>query len=106
MERKTMTTETLQSTESGWRQFTKNYKAAFAAFIVAAVLAAVGAVYVFVWFTGNAQTTGLVPSSLGLWSMSNLVWFIIHAIFWELVVIGIPAAVGAAIGWLWWKRIP
>ena len=101
-----MTTEMPQSTESGWRQFTKNHKAAFAAFIVAAVLAVVGAVYVFVWYAGNAQTTGLVPSSLGQWSMSNFVWFMIYAIFWVLVSIGIPAAVGAAIGWLWWKRIP
>jgi hypothetical protein len=101
-----MTTETSQATESGWGQFTRKHKAAFAAFILAAVLAAIGAVYVFVWFTGNAQTTGLVPSSLGQWSMSNLVWFIIYAIFWELVLIGIPAGVGAAIGYLWWKRIP
>ena len=101
-----MTTETPQSTDSSWRQLTKNHKAAFAAFIAAAVLAAVGAVYVFVWFTGNAQTTGLVPSSLGQWSMNSLVWFIVSAIFWELVLIGIPAGIGAAIGWWWWKRIP
>jgi hypothetical protein len=82
------------------------HKAAFAAFIAAAVLLAAGGVYVFVWFTGNAQTTGLVPSGLNLWTMNNLVLFILHAIFWELVLIGIPVAVGAGIGWLWWKRIP
>jgi hypothetical protein len=32
--------------------------------------------------------------------------FILHAIFWELVLIGIPVAIGAIIGWQWWKRIP
>jgi hypothetical protein len=26
--------------------------------------------------------------------------------FWELLLVGIPAAVGAVIGWQWWKRLP
>jgi hypothetical protein len=101
-----MTQQTETQAENGWKRFISKHKAAFAAFIVAAILAAVGAVYIFVWFTGNAQATGLVPSTLNLWSMSNLVWFILYAIFWELVLIGIPAGIGAAIGWYWWKRIP
>lgn len=101
-----MTTQTQAPTDSDWRRFIKSHKAAFAAFAVAAILAVAGAVYVFIWYTGNAQETGLVPSSLGLWSMSNLVWFILYGVFWELVLIGIPAAIGAGIGWLWWKRLP
>ena len=32
--------------------------------------------------------------------------YILNLIFWELVLIGIPAAVGAVIGWQWWKRLP
>ena len=91
---------------SGWNVFLKRHWAAFAAFVMAAVLAAAGAVYVFVWFTGNAQSTGLVPSSLGAWSMENLVLFILHAIFWELVLVGIPVVVGAVVGWQWWRRLP
>ena len=70
------------------------------------MVAFIGGVYVFLWFTGNAQSTGLVPSSLGLWSMHDLVWFIVYAVFWELLLIGIPAGIGAVIGWLWWKRLP
>jgi hypothetical protein len=101
-----MTQQTPLNTDSDWQRFIAKHKAVFAVFIAAAVLLAAGAVYVFVWFTGNAQTTGLVPSGLGLWTMNNLVLFILHAIFWELVLIGIPAAVGAIIGWLWWRRIP
>ncbi len=93
-------------TDSDWRRFIKNHKAAFTAFTVAAVLAAAGAVYVFVWFTGNAQASGLVPQTLNLWSMNNLVLFILHAVFWELLLIGVPAGVGAVAGWLWWRRIP
>ncbi len=97
-----------QDTETGsaWGRFMRKHWAAFAVLAVAAVLAIAGAVYVFVWFVGNAQATALVPSALGLWSMNGLVFFILHAIFWELVLVGIPVAVGAFVAWQWWKRLP
>lgn len=101
-----MTMQTQTTSDSDWRRFIKNRKAAFTAFIIAAILAVAGAVYVFVWFTGNAQATELVPSTLNLWTFSNVVWFILYAIFWELVLIGIPAGIAAVIGWQWWKRLP
>ena len=88
------------------KQFMKKHWNMVAVFIVAAVIAIVGAIYVFVWFLGTAQSTGLVPSSLGLWSMSHMISFILHSIFWELILIGIPVAIGAILGWQWWKRIP
>ncbi len=92
--------------EPGWRRFFRKHWNMLAVFVVAAILAVAGAVYVFAWFAGNAQSTGLVPSALGTWSMNNLLMFILHAVFWELVLIGIPVAIGAIIGWQWWKRIP
>ncbi len=98
--------ETQTPSDSDWRLFIKKHKAAFSTFVAAAILTVAGAVYVFLWYIGNAQSTGLVPSTLGLWSMSNIVWFILYAIFWELVLIGIPAGIGAGIGWYWWKRLP
>ena len=49
---------------------------------------------------------GLVPATLGLWSMANIISFILNAIFWELVLIGIPVVIGAILGWQWWKRLP
>ena len=101
-----MTQQIEAKTDSDWAKFIGKHKVAFAAFVAAAILAAIAAVYVFVWFTGTAQTSGLVPSTLNLWSMSHIVAFILHSIFWELLLIGIPAAVGAVIGWLWWKRLP
>jgi len=84
----------------------KKHWGVIAVFAVAGVLAFVGAVYVFLWFVGNAQSTGMVPASLGLWTMGNLVAFILYAIFWELLFIGIPIVIGAAIGWQWWRRLP
>ena len=93
---------------SDWQRFIRKHWAAFAVFVLAAILAFAGAVYVFVWFTGIAQATGtgIVPPTLSDWSMNNVVLFIIHGIFWELVLIGIPVAIGAIAGWQWWKHIP
>jgi hypothetical protein len=91
---------------SDWQRFMRKHWAVFAVFIAAAIVAVAGAVYVFVWFTGIAQTSGIVPSTLNLWSMNNVVLFILHAIFWELLFIGIPTAIGGIIGWLWWRRLP
>jgi hypothetical protein len=91
---------------SDWKKFLRKHWNIVAIFVVAGVLVFIGAIYVFLWFVGQAQSTGLVPSSLGLWTMGNIVLFILHAIFWELVFIGIPAIIGAVVGWQWWKRLP
>ncbi len=101
-----MTEQTPAKSDADWAAFISKHKVAFAAFVAAAILAAIGAVYVFVWFTGTAQSTGIVPSTLNLWSMGHMVTFMLHAIFWELLLIGIPVAVGAIIGWQWYKRLP
>jgi hypothetical protein len=91
---------------SDWGKFIRKHWKIFAVFVAAAILAFAGAVYVFVWFVGNAQSTGLVPATLGLWTMGNTVSFILHLIFWELIFIGVPAIIGAVVGWQWWKRLP
>ena len=101
-----MTMQTEVEESSRWGKFLRKHWPAFTAFIAAAILASVGAVYVFVWFTGNAQSTGLVPATLGMWTMGNIVAFILHAVFWELVLIGIPVAIGAVAAWQWWRRLP
>jgi hypothetical protein len=101
-----MAENTTIETDAGWKYFIRKHWTIFAVFTAIAIVAVVSAVYVFVWFTAEAQTSGLVPASLGMWSMNNLVLFILHAIFWELVLIGIPVALAALGGWLWWKNIP
>jgi len=93
-------------TESNWKYFIRKHFAVFAVFVAAAIIAIVGAIYVFLWFVGDAQATGLVPSILNMWTMNSLVMFILHAIFWELILVGIPVAVAAIAGWLWWRRLP
>jgi hypothetical protein len=101
-----MATEQVETqTGYSWQLFLRKHWPAFALFITAAILTFAGAVYVFLWFTGNAQSTGLVPATLGMWTMGNSISFILHAIFWELILIGIPVAVGAVIAWQWWKHL-
>ncbi len=92
--------------EGDWRRFLGRHWRVAVVFLVAGILAFAGAIYVFLWFVGDAQFTGLVPSSLASWSMNNVIMFILYGIFWELVLIGIPAAIGAVAGWQWWKRLP
>ena len=101
-----MTEEAEVEKSSDWKKFMKKHWNIVAIFVVAGILAFAGAVYVFLWFVGEAQSTGLVPTTLGLWTMGHLVTFILHLIFWELLFIGIPAIIGAVIGWQWWKRLP
>jgi magnesium-transporting ATPase (P-type) len=101
-----MTQQVAAQSGVGCKGFLSRHRGALALFISAGILLCVGAVYVFAWFTGQAQTTNLVPSNLGLWSMGNVVMFILNAIFWELLLVGIPAAVGAVVGWLWWRNLP
>lgn len=101
-----MTQENEVARDSDWRRFFRKHWGILAVFVVAVVLAVAGAVYVFVWFVGNAQSTGLVPAGLSMWTMNHVLLFVLHAIFWELVFVGIPVAIAAIVGWQWWKRLP
>jgi hypothetical protein len=90
---------------SDWKRFMRKHWRTVATFLVAAALTVGSAVYVFLWFVGNAQASGLVPRTLGLWTMGNLVGFILNAIFWELLLVGIPVVVAVVGGWLLWNRL-
>lgn len=92
--------------DSDWRSFMRRHWSAVTMLGLAAALAFIWAVYVFLWFVGNAQSSGLVPGLLGLWTMGNLVAFILYAVFWEFLLVGIPIAIVAVVGWQWWKRLP
>jgi Sec-independent protein secretion pathway component TatC len=91
---------------SDWKRFMRKHWSLVAIFIVAGILLIAGAVYVFWWFVGDAQSTALVPSILSLWTMNNMLMFVLHLIFWEVLAIGIPIAILGVAGWQWWKRLP
>ena len=90
----------------GWKTFLRKHWKMVVLFVVGAVLASVGAILVFLWRVADTQLTGMVPTTLGLWTMGHIVTFILHLILWELLLIGVPAIIGAVAGWQWWKRLP
>jgi hypothetical protein len=84
----------------------RRHRGAVATLVLAGASAFAGAVYVFLWFVSSAQASGMAPSTLGIWTMGNLVRFILYAVFWELLLVGVPVAVAAAAFWQWWRRLP
>lgn len=93
--------------EKIWMKFMRKRWKAFAMCVATVIAAIIGIILVFLWFVGHAQSTGLVPALLGSWSMGYFITFLLHLIFWELVLVGIPVIVViAAIYHLWWKKLP
>ncbi len=95
-----------ESGSEGWKKFLRKHWNMLVLFIVGVILAAIGAILVFLWFVRDAQSTGLVPTTLSQWTMGYFVTFLLHLIFWEALLIGVPVIIAAVAGWLWWKRIP
>ncbi|UCE43955.1 MAG: hypothetical protein JSV57_00160 [Candidatus Bathyarchaeota archaeon] len=38
--------------------------------------------------------------------MGYLVTFLLHLIFWEVLLIGVPVIIAVVAGWLWWRKLP
>jgi hypothetical protein len=91
---------------SDWKGAFRKHWRAHVLIAIGAVLAFADAIYVFLWYVSNAQSSGMVPSTLGLWTMANLVTFIVYGILWGLLLVGVPVAVAGVLGWRWWKRLP
>jgi hypothetical protein len=89
-----------------WKEFLRKHWNVLVLFVLGAVLACIGAVFVYLWFVGDAQSTGLVPSTLRLWTMGHLVSFLLYLILWEVLFVGIPVIIAAMAGWLWWRKLP
>jgi len=97
----------VEKENKAWKNLLKRHWQMFILFIIVAITAIIGAIYVFLWFVGDAQSTGLVPKILGSWTMGNLISFILNFIFWEILFIGIPLIIVFAIVYLlWWKKLP
>ena len=89
-----------------WKNFLRKHWKIVLLFVIGVVLASIGAILVYLWFVRDAQSTGMVPTNLGLWTMGHLVTFVLHLIFWEVLFIGIPVIIAAVAGWVWWKKLP
>jgi len=101
-----MVTEIKRKGSEGWGLFWGRHRNAVLLFGAGAAILAVWAVLVFLWYVGQAQSNGTVPTTLGLWTMSALVSFLLNLLFWEIALVGIPLIVGLALAWRWWKNLP
>ncbi|MFW9982023.1 MAG: hypothetical protein ACFFE3_08940, partial [Candidatus Thorarchaeota archaeon] len=70
------------------KRFLKKHWRMIFPMIILAVIAVVVAIFVFTWFVELAQTTDLVPDTIGLWSVGHVITFILHLLFWELLLVG------------------
>ena len=70
-----------------WKKFLGKHFKMFVLFVVSAILAFMGVIFVFLWFVEDAQLTGLVPEALSLWTMGYFVTFLLHLIFWMILLI-------------------
>ena len=76
-------------------------------FGVLGAAAASAAVYVLLWFVQTAQITGFVPVTLGQWTVGYVVAFVLHLIFWELLLVGSWTAVAAVLLAVpWYRALP
>jgi hypothetical protein len=95
-----------ENISASWRRFIREHWKMFLLVVVGAILAMIGAILVFLWSVGNAQSTGMVPPTLGLWTMGILVSFLLNLIFWEILLVGVPLILAMIAIWSWWKRLP
>ncbi|MFX0056150.1 MAG: hypothetical protein ACFFAX_10065 [Promethearchaeota archaeon] len=89
------------------KRFLKRHWKMTIVFAVIFAAAVAVAILVFLWFIDTAQTSGLVPSMLGEFTIGYLITFILHMIFWELALVASWVIVAvAAIYFLWYKQLP
>ena len=101
-----MMTETASETgKEIWKKFLKKHWTMVVVFVVGAILVSVGAILEYLRFVEHAQSTGLVPATLGLWTMGNIVTFILQLILWEVLLIGVAIAL-AVVALIWWYKFP
>src|SRR5712692_6833007 len=89
-----------------WRKFSRKHWPMLVLVAAGIILGSAGAILVSVWFVGDAQSTGLVPRILGLWTMGHLVTFLLRLILWEALFVGIPTILAAVAVWRWWNKLP
>lgn len=92
---------------TAWKKFARRHTKMALLMVGGITAAAAAALFVFLWVVATTQATGLVPSSLGAWTVSHVIGFIFTAILWELLLVAswvIPVAVAAY--FLWYRNLP
>jgi hypothetical protein len=92
--------------EVGKRFLKRHWRMAIVFALLFSVAAVVGLV-VLLWFVETAQVTGLVPAMIGQWTIGYTITFILHLIFWELLLVGSwVLVIIITIMLRWYKNLP
>ncbi len=93
--------------ETVGRKFLRKYWKMTVVMVALMIAAIAEALLVLLWVIADMQTLGLIPATLGLWSVGHIITFILHLIFWELVLVGIWVIIVAAVLYLkWYNNLP
>jgi hypothetical protein len=93
--------------EKHGRNFLRKYWKMTTVMVALIIVAIAEALVVLLWVIADMQTLGLIPATLGLWSVGHIITFILHIIFWELLLVGIWVIVAAMIFYLkWYNNLP
>jgi len=99
------------SEEEFWKKKIKEHWKTFAVMIAAGVCLAIGALLVFLWFI-NITPIGAIGGIGGTlpiaqWTLEMVLLFMIFSFLFELLFVGVPAALFFGVGgYIWWRRLP
>ncbi|TFH04011.1 MAG: hypothetical protein E4H14_15620 [Candidatus Thorarchaeota archaeon] len=93
--------------EEKGRRFLRRQWKMMVVFGAIAAVAAIEGLLVLTWFVTSAQAVDFIPAVLGQWTIGYVITFILHLIFWELLlVVTWVGVVASAIGYFWYMRLP
>jgi len=102
-----MTTNEELSEEKALKKFLRKHTKMALAMIGVIVVAIILAVFVFLKVVADAQILGLVPTTLGQWSVGICFGFLITVLIWELAfVVSWLIPILAVIFGYWYRKLP
>ncbi len=89
------------------KKFVRKYWRMLTVIAVVFTVAASAGLYVLLWFISSAQAVGFIPAVLGQWTIGYVFTFVLHLIFWELLLVASWVIVIVAIIFMqWYNKLP
>ena len=99
--------DTTEKQEAAMRNFLRrHWKMTILAGIGIAIMVIVS-IYVLLWVVSSSLVLGIIPDTLGAWSVGLLFGFFFILLFWELVFVASWAIPIAIVFWaIWYRKLP
>jgi hypothetical protein len=95
------------SDEKFWTGKIKEYWKMFLLMIIAGVVCIVGVILVIFWYIYSSPIGNFGAATFDQWTLDALLASFVFIFLWELLFVGVPAALFFGIGgYLWWRRLP